>query len=80
MTHNADKPLYAHFASPAIGRDHLPSGTEFQFSATTSPLLRSAEESRIPLTWSLAPGGWDGLSRWQGNAEDSRGVKGQSGK
>ena len=48
--------------------DSLPGGTEFQFSATTSPLLRPAEESRIPLTWSLAPGGWDGLSRLQGSA------------
>jgi hypothetical protein len=80
VTHNADKPLYAHFANPAIWRDHLPSGAEFQFSATTSPLLRSAEESRIPLTWSLAPGGWDGLSRLQGNAGFSRGMKRQSGK
>src|ERR1700726_58370 len=54
------------------GRDHLPSGTEFQFSANTSPLLRSAKESRIPLTWSLGPGGWDGLSRLYGNAGASR--------
>ena len=47
---------------PEDPEDLLPCGTEFQFSATTSPLLRSAKGSRIPLTWPLAPGGWDGLS------------------
>ena len=34
----------------------------FSVVATTSLLLRFAEGSRIPLTWSLAPGGWDGLA------------------
>jgi hypothetical protein len=61
-------------------RDRLPSGAEFQFSATTSPLLRFAKGSRIPLTWSLAPGGWDGLSRLHGNAEQSRGAERQSAR
>src|SRR3954471_2235505 len=60
------------------GRDRLPCGTEFQFSATTSPLLRPAEGSRIPLTWSLAPGGWDGLSRLQDSAGAERKAGGRS--
>ncbi len=55
-------------------------GRSFSFSATTSPLLRFAKGSRIPLTWSLAPGGWDGLSRLHGNAEQSRGAERQSAR
>ena len=42
--------------------------------------VRSAKGSRIPLTWSLAPGGWDGLSRLQGSAGGWREAGRRSGR